>query len=101
MLGATLALTACSTVDKNWSAVGGSKGDGTVKLAYEYTEFEVPSINIGQGNRIASQRCKAWGYNKAEAFEGETKSCVNRGGLSGCREWIVTREFQCTGNNGK
>ncbi len=91
-----LILASCTTV-KDWSATGGSRSDGTVKLSYEYGEFEKPQLSEQQASDLASQRCKTWGYSGAEAFGGSTSLCSRGGGLAGCSQWIVTKEYQCTG----
>ena len=36
-------LAGCA-VNKDWVAAGGSRADGTVKLAYEYGEFQKPAL---------------------------------------------------------
>jgi len=88
-------ISGCAT-PKNYTATGGSRSDGVVKLSYEYGTFEVPQVNPQQGIDLAKERCSAWGYSAAEAFGGTTKVC-NRPGSSGCDGWLVTSEYQCTG----
>lgn len=91
-------LTGCATAtSKDWSATGGSRADGVVRLSFEYTEFETPVLNEGKALELAGQRCKSWGYTGAEAFGGSTKNCNMRGGWSGCASWLVTKEYQCNG----
>lgn len=89
-------LAGCATV-KDWSATGGSRADGVVRLSYEVGEMEKPQLNEQQAIDLATQRCKTWGYTGAEAFGGVTSQCNMPGGLSGCARRIVTKEFQCTG----
>lgn len=93
-LAALVSLSACATV-KNWQATGGSRADGTVKLSYEYGMFESPSLTT-DGIAIAIERCRVWGYSGAEPFGGQTQVC-NQFSSSGCMSWLVTKEFQCTG----
>jgi hypothetical protein len=81
---------------KEWSATGGSRADGVVKLSYEYGLFEKPQLDERQGRQLAQSRCSAWGYSDAEPFGGVTKVC-NNFNSSGCNQWLVTAEFQCTG----
>ncbi|KID56861.1 hypothetical protein JF50_13265 [Pseudoalteromonas luteoviolacea] len=88
--------TGCMSTQKDWSATGGSKSDGTVKLSYQYGLFESPTVNEEQAIRLASKRCQAWGYSSAEAFGGITKNC-NSPSANGCNSWLVTKEYQCTG----
>lgn len=89
-------LSGCA-VTKDWSATGGSRADGVVRLSYEIGEMENAQLNESQAVRLAAQRCKTWGYSGAEAFGGITRQCNMRGGFSGCAKWMVTKEFQCTG----
>lgn len=89
-------LSGCA-VTKNWSATGGSRADGVVRLSYEVGEMETAQLNETQAVNLAAQRCKTWGYAGAEAFGGVTRQCNRMGGLSGCAQWMVTKEFQCTG----
>lgn len=94
-LTATL-LTGCVTT-KDWSATGGSRSDGVVRLSYEVGEFERPQLNEAQAVTLATQRCKTWGYTGAEAFGGVTRQCGQGGGFGSCSLWVVTKEYQCTG----
>jgi hypothetical protein len=84
-----------------WSAIGGSRADATVKLAYSY-KFGTPNPDINQAIHLAKSRCASWGYASAELFGGESKVCNGEVkpflGESTCSgEWTVTKEFQCTG----
>ncbi len=85
-----------------WSAIGGSRSDATVKLAYSY-KYGTPNPDITQAIHLAKSRCASWGYASAELFGGESKVCngqVEPGllGVPRCTgEWTVTKEFQCTG----
>jgi hypothetical protein len=91
-----LALAACATA-KSYTATGGSRSDGTVRLSYEVGMFEVPTVDENQGLQLARQRCATWGYTGAEAFGGTTSQCTSMGS-SGCMVTLVTKEYQCTGN---
>ncbi len=99
LLAASLCLLAvgCATT-KEWSAIGGSRSDGTIKLSYEYGPFEVPQVSEEQAVKLASTRCSTWGYTGAEAFGGFTRVCNAPDGMGGCNRWLVTREYQCLGN---
>lgn len=88
-------------VTKDWSATGGSRSDGVVRLSYEVSEFEQAQLNEQQGINLATQRCKTWGYTGAEAFGGVTRQCNARGGFGGCASWVVTKEYQCLGTGTK
>lgn len=91
-----IAVMAGCAVQKQWTATGGSRADGTVKLSYEFDEFEVPQITMEQGSPIAASRCRSWGYSGAEPFGGITRICTVFGGFGGCTHWMVTAEYQCT-----
>ena len=88
-------LIGCAT-SKEWIPYSGSKSDGVVKLAYEYGGFEKPEIPEGQAERVASERCRAWGYTGAEPFGGIFKQCI-AWNQYGCIRYRVSTEFQCTG----
>jgi hypothetical protein len=88
-----IALSGCAS-QKNWGASGGSKADGTVKLAYTYGMFEVPKVDNAQAQATAVKRCKAWGYETAVAFDFVDKRCQQMT-QSGCSATIVTQEYQC------
>ena len=92
---AVVVLSGCATT-KNWSATGGSRADATVRLSYTYGLFENPQVSDQQGQSLAASRCGSWGYTGAEAFGGIEKKCLMSNG-SGCTEFQVTKEFQCTG----
>ncbi|MBS0172631.1 MAG: hypothetical protein JSR64_01190 [Nitrospira sp.] len=94
---ALAALLSGCAVTKDWSATGGSRADGVVRLSYEASEMETVQLNESQAVRLAAQRCRTWGYSGAEAFGGVTRQCNKFGGFSGCAQWMVTKEFQCTG----
>jgi hypothetical protein len=81
-----------------WIATGGSRADGTVKLTFEYTVFESPRIDVEQGVSIAKQRCEEWDYTGAEPFGGVDRKCEQVNGYGNCIAWMVTAEYQCTGN---
>jgi hypothetical protein len=93
-------------IQKKWTAIGGDKSAGIIRLSYEYGHsfgaLEVPKITIEQGVIIAGKRCKLWGYSGAEPFGGTIKQCL-RGGINinpyyisnSCNLWVVTAEYQC------
>lgn len=93
---AALFLSGCA-VNKDWAATGGSRSDGVVRLSYEVGEMEKPQLNEQQAVTLATQRCKTWGYSGAEAFGGSTRQCNKGGGFAGCSQYMVTKEYQCTG----
>ena len=90
-------LPACASSLTAWQATGGSRADGSIRLSYEYKEGLRKTVtDPAQATRLAQQRCAAWGYQGAEAFGGETRTCNVRV-LGMCDTWTVTREYQCLG----
>ncbi|MBW3530358.1 YecR family lipoprotein [Shewanella sp. NKUCC06_TVS] len=88
-------VSGCSSVPINWTAMDGSKSNGTVALAYEYRPIlDTPPSDDHEANLIANQKCQGWGYLNAEAFGGATKSCAET--YNGdCVRVKVTKVFQC------
>lgn len=92
-----LAVAGCST-QKNFEAIDGSRGDGTIEMAYEYQQFEKPVVSMEQARSAAKARCKAWGYNDAEAFGGKSNKCYQRDAFGSCLAGQVVVKYQCLGN---
>ncbi len=90
-------ITACATA-KTMQAIGGSRSDGIVRLAYSYGMFENPRIDQAAALQTATERCRVWGYSAAEPFGGATQQC-QASGQYGCTQTMVTVEYQCTGAN--
>lgn len=88
-------LSGCAT-PKMFQAVGGSKSDGTVKLAYQYGGFQKPVVDQNQALSLAKRKCSVWGYDGAEAF-GTGFSTCNSYNAYGCTSQTVSVEYQCTG----
>lgn len=86
---------ACATT-KTMQAVGGSRADGVVRLAFQYGAFENPKVDTVAAQATARSRCQVWGYSDAEPFGGGMQQCVNMGPY-GCNQTMVTVEYQCTG----
>lgn len=97
LLALVASLLGGCAVKKDWACVGGSKADGTVKLAYDYGLFQQVELTPGQAERIAAQRCSAWGYSSSEAFGGAMQTCLSYDPSLGCTAWRVTADYQCTG----
>lgn len=95
VLALPLLLSACA-VQVIPAAVGGSKADGTIKMAYEYGEFEIPKVDTEQARINAGERCKVWGYTGAQEFGGQLSSCTLYDS-TGCERTTVTIEYQCIG----
>lgn len=92
---ATLA-AACATT-KTLQAVGGSRADGVVRLAYTYGMFEKPNVDTAAALQTAKSRCAVWGFTDAEPFGGAMQQCLAMGQY-GCTQTQVTVEYQCTGS---
>ncbi|WP_457787199.1 YecR family lipoprotein [Pseudomonas sp. PL-6] len=94
---AALTITGCAT-KKDFYAMGGSRADGTVDMAYDFRQFESPVVNPGQARTIARSKCRVWGYSDAEAFGGMTQNCYQRDGWGTCIAGQVIHKYQCIGN---
>lgn len=89
---AALSLGACAT-PKFPSAMGGSKADGSVTMGFNYNYMEKPVVDWNQTKLEAERKCKAWGYESAEAFGGQKTTCNNRD----CTDKYVAMDYQCLG----
>jgi hypothetical protein len=89
-----LGLGACATTEK-WSPAGGSRETGVVRVSYEYPEYQQPDVSDTQAEKLALDRCNAWGYHEAQPIAGQIRQCANMDD-GNCNLWSVTREFQCT-----
>jgi hypothetical protein len=96
VLLAALVLSASCATPKQYGAIGGSRSDGTVQLAYQYGGLEKPVVDSQQAVQLARSKCRAWGYEDAEAFGTEVTKCT-ASNQYGCTQWLVTSEFQCLG----
>lgn len=94
---AAAVLTGCAT-PKDFYAVGGSRADGTVDMAYDFAQFEKPVVNKSQADRLANQKCSVWGYSSAEPFGGQTTNCQIRDGWGNCTAGQVIVKYQCLGD---
>lgn len=89
-------LTGCTSV-KTLQATGGSRADGVVELSYEVGMWEKPEVQWAQGQVTATERCKAWDYQSAEAFGGTTSACQAYNLYGRCVRAIFTVKYQCIG----
>jgi hypothetical protein len=93
---AMLGIAGCAS-PKEWSAMGGSRSDGVVKLGFEYYgELEKPTLQPSQGTAVARSQCVAWGYHDAEVLVGTTQQTCKQFNQYGCISYLVTVEFLCT-----
>jgi hypothetical protein len=93
-----MSLVAGCATTAAYQAVGGSRSDGVVRLAFEYGMFENPRVDETAALTTARERCRVWGYTDAEAFGAATTTCAAYNGY-GCARTMVTKEYQCTGAN--
>ncbi len=93
-----LIVSACAAeVDKTPLPVDGSRADGSVVLGFSYSPvLEIPKIDWDAAQANAAKRCRAWGYSKADAFEGQATSCQRSDFYGNCLETVVRKTYQCT-----
>lgn len=91
-------LSACAST-REWSAAGGNRESGLVRVSYQYSEFHQPDVSDAQAMELAEHRCEAWGFKHAEPVAGLVRECSNKQG-GDCDMWKVTREFQCRADEG-
>ena len=91
---ALVMLVGCS-VEKTPVATGGSKADASIVMSYNVGGFEAPVVDWDAAQISATKRCNAWGYKKAEAFEGVQTQCTAYNAY-GCMSSNVNRTYQCT-----
>ena len=89
------ALSACATQRVVPVATGGSKADALVEMGYNTGLFHPTEPDWPSANITATKRCKAWGYSKAEGFDGVSTQCHQRNGYGQCLDATVTRTYQC------
>jgi hypothetical protein len=92
-----MALGGCVST-KQWSASGGDREHGLVRVAYQYPEFKQPTLSDAQAEQLAESRCNAWGYKRAEPIAGQIRECSNKDD-GNCDLWTVTREYQCSSDD--
>jgi YecR-like lipoprotein len=99
ILACLVCFTGCS-VQKQWTAMGGSRADGTVDLSYEYGGLQQPQIDEAQGVDLAATTCGGWGYSSSQPFGGTLSRCEEVNGYGMCLRYLVTRKYQCLGAPG-
>jgi hypothetical protein len=103
VIALSMMLFACANTEKReWTAVGGSKADGTVILG-----IDVPAIvgvrettvewDQAQANSEADRRCRNWGYSGAEAFRDKlpVQKICHPQGISPCWSKSYRINYQC------
>lgn len=96
LLLAAALLCACAARQAHWSPVSGSKADAMVRLGYAKHGARRVKLSDDEAQNMALAKCRAWGFEGAEAFGG--LSTCTAGGPLGCTDWLITREYQCTGD---
>lgn len=96
---ASLTTGCATTVNKTLQATGGSRADGMVEMSFEHTWLEKPVVQWEQGKITAGERCRAWGYDRAEPFGGASTQCKQYNGFGDCMQAVVTIRYQCIGDN--
>jgi trehalose utilization protein len=93
-------VSGCASNPVYWSAMGGSKSNGTVELSYVYRPVldSTPESDEAALN-IAINKCVAWSYIGAKAFGGSRREC-NKYGVKGtdCVQWRMIKIYQCLEN---
>ena len=74
-----------------WQATGGNRSGATVDISYELNSVTRAPDNDTEALRLARERCKAWGYEDAEAFGGVIRKRIDSKSV----RYIKT--FQCLG----
>lgn len=90
-------IAGCAT-QKDFYAIGGSRADGTVDLAYDLRQFEKPVVDYRQAAAIAKSKCGTWGYVDAEPFGGQYQTCNQRNGFGDCIAGQMIVKYQCIGD---
>lgn len=70
--------------------VDGSKAEGTLTFAYEYSGFLTSTINWDAAHLEAAQRCKSWGFNNHSFFQAGVTT------LTSNNNYRVVYKCQCT-----
>ena len=97
-LASLICFAGCS-VEKEWTATGGSRADGTVDLSFEYGSLQRPQVDQAQGVELAASTCAGWGYTGSQPFGGALSQC-EAANEYGCLRYLVTRKYQCLGAPG-
>jgi hypothetical protein len=90
-----LAMAACTSVPR-WSPSSSNRELGVARVSYEYAKFEEPVMSDAEAVQVATNRCAAWGFSRAEMIPGELRDCSVQNDGS-CDLWKITREYRCSG----
>jgi hypothetical protein len=90
-------LSSCGLTPKEYKTSGGSKADAIIEMSFSYGWLEDPEVDIEHAQYEAAQRCKSWGFDEADAFDLPTETCIRMSKKGNCKEFRVTKKFQCIG----
>ena len=71
------------------------KADGSVVLSYQVGAYEIPKVDWSAAQKGAVQRCRAWGYSSADAFDGDMRRCESSDIYGSCTMTTISRTYQC------
>lgn len=97
MVLAAFTLAACETTTVVPQPTAGSRADASVTLSYTSGLFAPTAPDWDAAQSSANSRCRAWGYSRADAFEGVSRICNARNGYGDCLEEVISRTYQCLG----
>jgi hypothetical protein len=83
------------TVNKKFLVIDGNRAAGTVTMAYEYGLYEKPIVDWSETKRVASERCKDWGYSSAKLFDSTIQECLGYNQHGNCVNWRIYLKAQC------
>lgn len=85
------------TQSTDWGALGGSRADGTIQLAYNRGAYADEKPIDDRVKQMVIARCNVWGYQDAEPFDYIGSTCVMPGDkFISCYQYRHTAQFQCT-----
>ncbi|RBW56095.1 YecR family lipoprotein [Ruegeria sp. A3M17] len=94
---ATVLVAACEAQTIVPVPTSGSRDDANVVLSYNTGLYAPTTPDWAQAQASADARCKAWGYSKADPFQGTSQQCHSRNGYGQCLEATISRTYQCLG----
>jgi len=92
---ATISITGCATVTKNYEVAGVNESEGIVRLSYDTNPLEIATGDEAQALDLAKQSCEEWGFSTAQPSKNigsQQRSCTSIKGLQRC---TITKTFEC------
>jgi hypothetical protein len=77
---------------------GGSRADGVINMSFELGALRTPEIDWADAERVATSRCAAWGYSRADVFGTIERQCSDFSPQTGCAIYAYTAKYQCSGS---